>query len=530
MQRRVRNNILALSGILLLVLIASWINFGGDRTENILGSAVELKTKQGLDLQGGYQILLQARDKNVSKDRMQAALDVISKRVGGLGTNEPLITLQGEDSRRISVELPGVTDEQKVRSLIGSTGRLEFIDAGSANLTDSQVVQTSYCTTGSLYQPRPNLCGNTATPTPGAGTPGATGTAGAAIGPVGTPDPNATPGATVTPDATATTPATDNKVYQTIITGAELDSSKVDVGFDQNTGAAKVLFGTKAAAASIFQNFTSSHLGQSMAIVLDGKIISSATIQGAIGTQGEITNPSAWSTAAGKAEVANIVLQLKYGALPVELDVISSRKVGATLGQDSIDKSYIAGAVGLGLVATFMLLYFRLPGLLADLALVIYALITFAIFKWFGVVLTLAGIAGFILSIGMAVDANVLIFARLKEELRLGRPIERGVEDGFRNAWPSIRDSNISTMITCAILYWFGGLTGTSVIQGFALTLFLGVICSLFTAITVTHTFLQTMFLLAGRRGTVVRHPWWYGVNRAFIAQRTTSNSTAGGD
>ncbi len=512
MRSRVRNNILSLIGILLVVLLASWINFGGDRTENFLGSNLDLRAKQGLDLQGGYQILLQARDKNVSKDRMQAALDVISKRVGGLGTNEPVITLQGDDSRRISVELPGVTDEQKVRSLIGSTGRLEFIAAGQDRLADGQTVATSYCTAGSMFQPRPGLCGTPANPTPAAATTAA---------------PNATAGANPTP---AATPANNGKVYQTVITGAELDPSKVDVGFDQNTGANQVLFGVKGDAANTFQNFTSSNTGQQMAIVLDGKVISAANIAGAISTQGQISNPTAWATAAGKAEVQNLVLQLKYGALPVELDVLSSRKVGATLGQDSIDRSFIAGAVGLGIVALFMLLYFRLPGLLADLALVVYALVTFAIFKWFGVVLTLAGIAGFILSIGMAVDANVLIFSRMKEELRLGRPIERAVEDGFRNAWPSIRDSNISTMITCAILYWFGGLTGTSVIQGFALTLFLGVVCSLFTAITVTHTFLKTMFMLAGRRGTVVRHTWWYGVNPVHVVRRASDRAAAGGD
>ncbi len=522
MRNRVRNNILALVGILLVVLFAAWVDLGGDRTVNFLGSNIQLQNKLGLDLQGGYQILLQARDKNVNKDRMQATLDVIRKRVGGIGTSEPVITLQGDDSRRISVELPGVTDEATVRQLIGSTGRLEFIDAGQDQLADGQQVQTSYCTTGSLYQPRPGLCGSNT------GAAATAATSGAAVGPAGTAGAGVTPGATVTPAATAT-PAASSKVYQTVITGAELDPKKVDQGFDQNTGAAEVLFGTKSEAAPTFQNYTGSHVGQFMAITLDGKVISNATIQSAIGSDGRINNTKQWATPSGKAEVANIVLQLKYGALPVELDVLSSRKVGATLGQDSIDKSFLAGAIGLGLVVVFMLLYYRLPGLLADLALVVYALVTFAIFKWFGIVLTLAGIAGFILSIGMAVDANVLIFARLKEELRLGRSIERAVEDGFRNAWPSIRDSNISTMITCAILYWFGGLTGTSVIQGFALTLFLGVVISLFTAITVTHTFLQTMFLVAARRRTgVIRNPWWYGVNRAH--QTVKSGSATAGD
>ncbi|NWJ94629.1 MAG: hypothetical protein HXX20_02505 [Chloroflexi bacterium] len=300
--RKIMNN-RALVGILLLVLVAFMYFFGGILTKGVVEI---LRTKQSLDSNGGYLVVLQARDKNVSKDQMQAALDVINKRIEELSVKDSIITLQGEGSRQINVVLPGITNEKQVSALI-STGRLEFIDAGSdTTLKDGDIVKTSYCVTGSLYQPRPNLCGNIPTPTDG------------------------TSSTTINSEANvATTPATNNKVYQTIITGAELDSSKVDIGFDYNTGAAKVLFGTKAAAASIFQNFTSSHLGQSMAIVLDGKIISSATIQGAIGTQGEITNPSAWSTAAGKAEVARIVAQLKYGALPVELDVLSSRKVDA---------------------------------------------------------------------------------------------------------------------------------------------------------------------------------------------------------
>ena len=156
-------------------------------------------------------------------------------------------------------------------------------------------------------------------------------------------------------------------------------------------------------------------------------------------------------------------------------------------------KSILAGAIGLGIVAGFMVLNYRLPGLLATLALVIYAAITFALFKTIPVVLTLAGIAGFILSIGMAVDANILIFERMKEELRAGRSLSAALEAGFARAWTSIRDSNVSTLITCAILYWFGATFGASIIQGFALTLALGVLVSMFTAIFVTRTLLRTL-------------------------------------
>lgn len=548
---RVRNNLLALMGIALIVAVASWIVFGGDRTENILGGSVDLRVKEGLDLQGGYQILLQARDNNVTADRLQAARQIIEKRVNGLGTNEPSITIQGNN--RISVELPGVTDEDAVKKAIGSTGRLEFIQVGSSTINVGDTVQTTYCTTGSLYQKAANLCGpgvtsstvatGTTSTTPGtpsneaigpAGTPGAT-TPGATTAAGTTPGATATaattPGATTTagagaagtPGATAAISATataapgklnsSNQPFQTVITGDQLDPAKIDIGFADTGGGYKVLFGVKADATNTFSQFTSSNLGQQMAIVLDGNVISNATIQGVISNQGEITSPN-WQTAAGKADAQGLVLQLKYGSLPVQLDVQASRKVGATLGTDSIDRSLIAGIVGLGIVAAFMILYFRLPGLLAVFALVIYSIINFALFKLLGVVLTLAGIAGFILSIGMAVDANVLIFARMKEELRLGRSIERAVEEGFRNAWPSIRDSNISTLITCGILYWFGDFTGTSTIKGFALTLAIGVLCSMFTAITVTHTFLRLMFLAAGSQRRLSRGGWWFGMNR----------------
>jgi len=507
---RRRNNLLALAGILFLVLSSTWVVFGGNRTETILGVKIPLETKLGLDLQGGYEITLQARQKGVTLAQMQGARGIIEKRVSGLGTNEPVIRLVGDN--RIGVELPGVTDEEQIKKAIGSTGRLEFIDSGKNSLQNGQTVSTTYCTTGSLYSPVPGNCGTTKNqdvPTfiPKVTTATTTAAASPAAG---------TPTAATTATTTATaTPDPNAKVYQTIVTGNDLDPAKIDKGFNSTSGAAIVRFGLKPGPADTMFQFTSTHIQSSMAIVLDGKVISNANIQAAIRDSGEITNDTNWLTDAGKKEVDTIVTNLKYGALPIELDVLQSRRIGATLGQDSIDRSYIAGAVGLGIVALFMLLYFRLPGLVADLALVAYALITFAIFKIMGVVLTLAGIAGFILSIGIAVDANVLIFARMKEELRLGRSIERAVEAGFKNAWLSIRDSNVSGLITCVILYWFGDFTGTSVIKGFAVTLALGIVISLFSAIIVTRTFLRTMFIFTGN-STLTRHTWWYGINRSI--------------
>jgi preprotein translocase subunit SecD len=201
------------------------------------------------------------------------------------------------------------------------------------------------------------------------------------------------------------------------------------------------------------------------------------------------------------------VVQLKAGALTVPLEVVQSRTVGPTLGQDSIDRSIIAGIVGLGAVAIFMIFFYRFPGLLSVISLLIYTAIVFAIFKLIPVTLTLAGIAGFILSIGMAIDANVLIFARMKEEMRSGRNLRSAIEAGFDHAWPSIRDSNITSMITSAILYWFGQWSGASLITGFALTLFIGVLISFLTAIFITRTLLRLTL------NTPLANPkWWFGI------------------
>jgi len=190
-------------------------------------------------------------------------------------------------------------------------------------------------------------------------------------------------------------------------------------------------------------------------------------------------------------EANHLAVQLRYGSLPIPLRVVSSQGIGPTLGQDSLNKSLVAGVIGLSIVMLYMALYYRLPGIIADMALICYALFTFALFRLIPVTLTLPGIAGFVLSIGMAVDANVLIFERLKEELRSGKTLRQSIDLGWRRAWPSIRDSNIATLITCGILFWFGSTYGATIVKGFSITLFLGVIVSLFIAIVVTRAFID---------------------------------------
>jgi preprotein translocase subunit SecD len=297
-------------------------------------------------------------------------------------------------------------------------------------------------------------------------------------------------------------------------TGADLDPGQISVGADQ-AGRPNILFAMKGSAIARFGSFTQDNVGNFLTVTLDKQVIESARIQSAITGQGEITG--IFTAASAK----QIVTVLQYGSLPLVLNIATEETVGPTLGQDSITKSYIAAAIGLSLVVLFMLLYYRLPGLLADLALILYAGLTFAVFRVAGVTLSLAGIAGFILSIGMAVDANVLIFERVKEELRAGRLLSSAIDIGWKRAWPSIRDSNISTMITCAVLYYFGSNFGASIIVGFATTLFLGVIISMFTAITVTRTFLNLLVPTGA-----VSHPALFGLPAGSIALSSLSRRT----
>jgi preprotein translocase subunit SecD len=244
-------------------------------------------------------------------------------------------------------------------------------------------------------------------------------------------------------------------------------------------------------------------VGGFLCIVLDNRVQSCPQIQSAItGGQGVITVGEG-----GVDEAQSLLTLLRYGALPLSLQVVSSNTIGPTLGEDSIRASVIAGIIGLSAVALFMILYYRVAGVVAVLALTLYGLVTFALFKLVPVTLTLPGIAGFILSVAVAVDGNTLIFERMKEELRNGRRLGIAVEVGFERAWSSIRDSNISTLITCAILYWFGVNFGASIVKGFALTLAIGVALSLFTSIQVTRSLLHLIIDNVNLEG----RPRWFG-------------------
>ncbi len=498
-------NLTNLIVILVLAFVAIWIDlpdspglrgsFGGLEIDR------DLQLRLGLDLQGGLEVLLGAdlpEDQPLEEGSLEAARGIIENRVNALGVSEPLIQIQG--SRRVVVELPGVVDPERAIATIGQTGLLEFAHMGQDFYPPGAIVQT----TGGAAE----------TPVPG---PDATATPTATPTETPTPTPSPTPPLTrdimEDPQRPQAIPEPDEEpevspeppggppVYETIMTGANLESASTTGG---TLGELQIAFTLDVEGTQVFADYTRENAGQVLCIILDKRVVSCATIAEPI-DQGQVslTRPGGF----GLEEAESIVIQLRYGSLPVPLRVETIRTVGPTLGEDSILASQLAGALGLAVVATFMLLYYRLPGLLANVALGLYALFVFALFKLIPVVLTLAGIAGFILSIGMAVDANILIFERLKEELRAGKGLRLAVEVGFRRAWPSIRDSNVSTLITCAILFWFGSTFGASVVKGFALTLAVGVLVSMFTAIVVSRSLLRFVLDL-----DLARRLWWFGV------------------
>lgn len=444
--------------IILLAAASGYIVWPNNPGLNIpfLGINNPLTVHQGLDLQGGISVELKpTTNPSDLQDKVNAAESQIAQRVsGGLGVNDA-------DIRQIQ---------------IGNTPGL-LVELPGLNSGDQQTAIDSLTKSGLLEF-------------------WATGSTQAQVG--------------AAFDPTQYTQYNNNGTTAEF-NGSDLDSTKIFVGSD-TTGRPDINFAMKAGTTAKFYTFTQDNVNEYMTITLDKKVINSAIIQSAINGQGEITGTFT------QQDAQNIVTLLKYGALPISFSVVSQQTVGATLGTDSIRKSIIAGGIGLGIVILFMLFYYRLPGILADIALLLYSIVTFAVFKLIGVTLSLPGIAGFVLSIGMAVDANVLIFERVKEELRAGRILSSAIEVGWKRAFPSIRDSNISTMLTCCVLYFFGSNFGDTLIIGFAITLFLGVAISLFTAVVVTRTFLNLLIPTGA-----IHHPWFFGLPAGTIASGTTN-------
>jgi len=412
----------------------------------------------GLDLQGGTHLEYKA-DTSALKggsvtDSMNALRDVIERRVNIFGVAEPLVQIEqssvlseGGSQQRLIVELPGMTDVDRAVQMIGATPVLEFkVERPEVERDAILNAQKEYKEGAQTQELKVDENGTLDL---------------SSINPLVLQDPNYT---------------------STELTGRYLE--KAALQFDQSFGQPTVSLQFNEEGKALFAKITKENVGKTVAIYLDGAIISAPVVREEI-TAGTAEISGNFSL----EEAKQLVGRLNSGALPVPIELLSAQTIGATLGGVAYSSIINAGLLGFLVVALFMILWYRLPGLLAVISLSIYSALMIAIFKLIPVTMTAAGIAGFILSIGMAVDANILIFARMKEELAKGRAIRDAMLEGFSRAWTSIRDSNFSSLISAIILFWFG----TSMIKGFALVLGLGVLVSMFTALTVTRTILLAL-------------------------------------
>ncbi|MEL4894862.1 protein translocase subunit SecD [Crocosphaera sp. Alani8] len=424
-----------------------------------------LPLQLGLDLRGGAQLTIQLKPteevKNVSQEDLEAAKTVLQNRVDGLGVAEPVVQTLGQD--KVVVQLPGVTDPEQAERVLGGTAQLEFRQQRQGTEGQLQAELT--------IQREKQL------------------------------ELNALRIGEVTPEAEERIAElnaeiqTSNEAILEFFDSVDLSGKNLDnarYGPAQGNGW-EVIIDFDNEGGNKFAELTRNiaGTGRTIGIFLDNVLISAPVVGAQFATTG-ITGGTAVITGNFTVETANeLAVQLRGGSLPFPVEVVENRTVGATLGRESIQRSIYAAVAGLVLVLIFMGVYYRLPGLIANLALGVYTLLTLASYSLIGVTLTLPGIAGFILSIGMAVDANVLIFERTREELRKGKTLYSGVESGFYRAFSSILDSNVTTLIACGALF---GL-GSGLVKGFALTLAIGVLVSMFTALTCTRTFLLVTVL-----------------------------------
>ncbi|TSC84945.1 MAG: hypothetical protein G01um101413_329 [Parcubacteria group bacterium Gr01-1014_13] len=506
----------------------------------------------GLDLQGGAHLIYQAKVESIpDSDRassVEGVRDVIERRVrGGLGVSEPLVqTTKVNNDYRIIVELPGITDVNQAIKMIGETPILEFKEEDDKPLRPLTAAETKEL---NEFNAKAQTKANAAILAVNKGMAFDSAVAEYSeeeqskknAGVLGFIDDKVFPefykwasthkdgevskeliksfdGLNIIKRISAQDmegPVTSTKIYNIarifiktkrpvdIVPPAEQWKSsglsgkqlkRTEVSQDTRTGQVQVALQFNDEGTQMFADLTKRNVGKPVAIFLDGTPVSIPVVNEPI-----LTGSAVISGSFSIQEARLLAQRLNSGALPVPVDLISQQKVDATLGADSLQKSLKAGLVGLLLVMMFMTLYYRLPGLLSVFSLGVYAVLNLALFKILGVTLTLSGIAGLILSIGMAVDANVLVFERLKEELRLGKSLRVAMEEAFLRAWPSIRDSHITALISCVFLIWFG----SGFIQGFATVLAFGTLINLFTAITVTRTIMRLVFGWLSERGNI---------------------------
>jgi preprotein translocase subunit SecD len=425
--------IYAVSLLVIAILLGLFINYSQKADSGFISN---FPFKLGLDLNGGTHLVFQADTSEIEpadvEGSMQSLKNVIESRINAFGVAEPIIqtqktTADGQEIHKLIVELPGITNVEEAVDLIGKTPTLEF---------KTEVA--------------------------------------------GTPDLSS---ATSTGNGTSSVVGFAVQYENTPLTGRYLERAQIE--FDPNTYQPVIALTFNEEGKQLFADITTQNVGKTVAIFLDGNPISAPVVQEPI-RDGKAVISGRFTP----AEARDLARDLRYGALPVPIELIGSQSIGASLGSDALDASVQAGIYGFIIISIFMLVWYRLPGLLSIVSLIIYTVLTLTLFKVFGIVLTSAGLAGFIISIGMAVDGNILIFERIKEELQKGGEVEDAIRQGFDRAWLSIRDSNISSIITGLILFY----TAVSpLIKGFSLVFVLGVFVSMFTAITVSRTLLLSL-------------------------------------
>ncbi len=471
-QKRISKNTWIIIGILLLAFFsgfldypkawdksADWINAQKNKVSLLqkapnIPQFFNLTYRLGLDLQGGTHLVYEADVSKIEQGKISSAMggvqDRIERRINRFGVAETVVQLDNVgDHHRLIIELPGIKDINDAINTIGKTALLEFKEERPSSDRDQLLESTiGTTTTGQIKE---SICFNEQGLTDYLRIYGSGG---------------------------------DPCYVSTSLNGRFLANAQMN--FDPNTSRPLISLQFNDEGAKLFEDVTGRNVGKIVAIYFDGEPISLPRVQETI------TGGKAQISGSFDEKYAKKTSQLlSDGALPVPIKLLNQETIGPALGQQSLQASLFAGLIGLAAVMLFMILWYRLPGLVATLALLIYTAIVLAIFKLFSITLTLAGIAGFILSVGMAVDANILIFERVKEELRWGRSLAGAIDEGFKRAWTSIRDSNVSSFITCLILFWLG----TSIIKGFALTLAIGILASMFSAITVTRLFLKAIMV-----------------------------------